>query len=183
MKKTIAIFLVLVIGMVGVFAANNATTDLTLKTTVADIYELIISPDSVLASVTDIHERITAFDNLESVTDKTIVFDAANKSHNLFVSYKSNIKNKATVTTTFNPMAATGLDTKIGYTVVVTDGDTYTVKNNSTNMAASFFTEGDVTHGMRVESVGFMVSINEDDWAVAGKADYEITWTVGLLVQ
>jgi len=43
MKKTIAILLVLVIGMVGVWAANDATADMKLTTEIAEIFKIFVT--------------------------------------------------------------------------------------------------------------------------------------------
>ena len=181
MKKTIAILLVLVIGMTGVFADNNSSADLKLETTVAGKYGLKIATRAVegatlRAKVTDFNDNLT-----EDLLVGEVPFTNEEPKKTLYMNYLSNQKIKATVTTTMNPMASASISTKIGYSVAV-DGVTSLVEVGSgdSSVPITFIDEGSVVNGMRVESKGFTITMDEDEWLAATAADYTTTWTVTL---
>jgi hypothetical protein len=181
MKKTIAILLVLVIGMAGVFAVNNNTADLELKTTVAGKYGLKIASRAVTG--TTLGDKVTDFN--DNLTGELLVgevpFTNEDLTETLYMNYLSNQKIQATVTTTMNPMASGSVSTKIGYSVAV-DGATSPVEVGSGDSAVpiTFIDEGSVVNGMRVESKEFTITMDEDEWLAATAADYTTTWTVTL---
>jgi len=85
MKKTIAILLILVIGMVGVFAAidapdpNSVDTKLTLKTSVSSILETKLLTTKLSALTRAAFETDTSSTNLNG-KDVTVARGDANKS-------------------------------------------------------------------------------------------------------
>lgn len=182
MKKTIAILLVLVIGMAGVFAANNSTADLALKTNVPGKYGLKIASRAVTgatlgAKVTDFNDNLTG-----ALLVTEVLFTDQDLTETLYMNYLSNQKVKATVTTTMNPMASGSVSTKIGYSVAV-DGATAPVEVGSgdSSVSITFIDEGSVVNGMRVESKAFTITMDSDEWLAASAAtDYSTTWTVTL---
>lgn len=124
MKKTIAILLVLVIGMVGVWAGtfdsytNNGSADLELTTSVAHRYGLKIGTRAVTganlgALVTD----FLTFPVANTVT--SVPFTEDELSEVLYVNYMNNSKGSTTISTTMSPMFSSSTDTKIGYSVTI----------------------------------------------------------------
>jgi hypothetical protein len=184
MKKTIAILLVLVIGMAGVFAANNSTADLALKTNVPGKYGLKIASRAVTgatlgAKVTDFNDNLTG-----ALLVTEVLFTDQDLTETLYMNYLSNQNIQATVTTTMNPMASGSVSTKIGYSVAV-DGATAPVEpvevgSGDSSVSITFIDEGSVVNGMRVESKAFTITMNSDEWLAATAADYTTTWTVTL---
>jgi hypothetical protein len=199
MKKTIAILLILVIGMVGVFAANNSTHDLKLSTTVAAKYGLVISTSKAQATDPDpVTETpgVTLVESFAGLSSKaSVIFEDTNNSGPLYVNYMTNQRILATVTTTMHPLSpvvpengSNDVTTKIGYTVTVVGGDTggqtnvtYSVASSSLGVSATFITESAITDGLRVNSREFSIALNEADWAAASATQYSTTWTVTLL--
>ncbi|WP_320121718.1 hypothetical protein [uncultured Sphaerochaeta sp.] len=183
MKKTIAILLVLVIGMAGVFAANNSTADLELKTTVAGKYGLKIATRAVTganlgAKVTDFNDNLTG-----ALLVGEVPFTNEDLTETLYMNYLSNQKIQATVTTAMDPMASESgaVTTKIGYSVAINGGDTVEVGSDDSAVSITFIDEGSIVNGMRVESKEFTITMDEDEWlAAAAATDYTTTWTVTL---
>ncbi|MDN5334425.1 MAG: hypothetical protein PWP59_1687 [Sphaerochaeta sp.] len=179
MKKTIAILLVLVIGMAGVFAA---TADLELTTTVDGKYGLKIASRAVTganlgALVTDFNDNLTGTSLVSQVP-----FTDEDLTETLYMNYLSNQKIQATVTTTMAPMASESVSTKIGYSVAVNGVATpVEVDSEDTAVPITFIDEGSVVNGMRVESKEFTITMDKDEWlAAAAATDYTTTWTVTL---
>jgi len=189
MKKTIAILLILVIGMVGVFAANNNSTDLKLAATVSGKYGLKIATSGV--SGVTLAEKVSSFTTgLTEVTTQD--FDDENLTATLYVNYMTNQKIKAAVTASMYALESANTSTPIGYTVTSTYGGsdvTTTVSNEdlerdlSTPKTIKLFEETAETNAMRVISQAFKIDIAELDWnAATADEDYTTTWTVDLTV-
>lgn len=180
MKKTIAILLVLVIGMVGVWA-NNATADLELTTSVAGKYGLKIASRAVTgatlgALVTDFNDNLVG-----ELLVSEVPFTDTDLTETLYINYLSNQKIQATVTTTMNPMSSVDTSTNIGYSVTVGTGTPVVVGKAASSVAITFIDEGSETNGMRVVGQDFTINMNADDWLAATAAEnYTTTWTVTL---
>jgi len=179
MKKTIAILLVLVIGMVGVWAANDNSTDLTLNSTVSGKYGLKIDATGVAGAT--LAEKITSFNGLTEVTSTS--FTDTDLTETLYVNYMSNQKIQATVTTTMLPMSSNTVTSKIGYAVTVAGASAIDVAADAASaVAITFIDDGEVINGMRVVSKAFTIDVDSTEWQAAGAAtDYTTTWTVVLL--
>jgi len=183
MKKAIAILLILVIGMVGVFAdVDTATDTLKLYTKIEPRYGLVISDSAATGDST--LDLLTSFEDLtpiEKVGFMTTENDSF-ESDSLYVNYMTNQNILATVTTTMLPLSSGTLTTKIGYKVTV-DGvtDPYVVANNSSGVLVKFIEESTTTEGMRVATKKFSILLDEGDWNLANAAnEYFTTWTVEL---
>ena len=180
MKKTIAILLVLVIGMVGVWA-NNSTADLILKTDITGKYGLKI--DAAGVSGSNLGEKITSFKDLTEVSEITFDDSEGGLTTILYVNYMSNIKNKAKISTSMLPLTA-GLDTEIGYTVVAGTTTVGVEAFEEEPVEIVFLEETALANGMRVSSQEFSITLNSVDWqAAAADTIYTTTWTVNLSVE
>ncbi len=180
MKKTIAILLVLVLAGVGLFAANNATADLELNTSVAGRYEIKVSSAAVTGAT--LGARLTSFAGLVAVS--SVTFTEQDLTETLNVSYLTNQKIKATVTVAAWPMKSEtqGVDTEIGYNVTVgTNAAIPVAKEIANAVEITLYDEGSVTNGMRVISQSFKVDMIEDDWTAAtADTTYKTDWTITL---
>jgi hypothetical protein len=180
MKKTIAILLVLVIGMVGVFANNN-TANLELSTSVAGKYGLKIASRAVTgatlgALVTDFNDNLVG-----EILVSEVPFTDSNLTATLYINYLSNQKIQATVTTTMDPMSSADTSTKIGYSVTVGTDTPVVVGKAASSVPVTFIDEGSEINGMRVVGQAFTIDMNYDDWLAATAAtNYTTTWTVTL---
>ncbi len=190
MKKTIAILLVLVIGMVGVFAvsvygayANDGDDTLTLTTTIAGRFGLKIATAAVAGDTTG--AKITSFLGLTSKTN--VPFTEEDLTETLNVNYMNNQKGTMTISTTIAPLVAsvtvgevTSEVDSLGYTVNV--GSTSYTVNDTTPSATVTFLTTPVT-GMTIGAVPFTVTIASEDWLNAAADElYTTTWTVNLSV-
>lgn len=167
MKKTIAILLVLVIGMVGVFAADPspATASLQLQTSVGLIFQTkLVATTNKLTPV-----NVTNFDAASTLLTEQIVDTLTRDFGYLYI--KSNNKPGYDLDITGSPLTSGSLDTDINYILTATAGsdsaklDTLTTANN-TKYTSSVFAALDVTE--------FVVSVvlNETDFAAALVGDY-----------
>jgi hypothetical protein len=91
MKKTIAILLVLVIGMVGVWAADDPAATLNLKTTIDEVNRIAITTGSTYAFDTVSTENPEA-----SILNHTVAFSTAAVDIG-YIHYKTNNANGVTV--------------------------------------------------------------------------------------
>lgn len=177
MKKTIAILLVLVIGMVGVWAANDNDTTLMLNSTVSGKYGLKIDSTGVTGAT--LSEKIASFNNLTEVASTS--FNDGDLTETLYVNYMSNQKIKATVTTSMLPMSSNTVTSKIGYGVTVGTTTTEVPADAESGVAITFIEDAVEINGMRVVSQAFTINVDSTEWQAAGAAaDYTTTWTVTL---
>lgn len=181
MKKTIAILLVLVIGMVGVFAANVNQDTLQLTSQVSGKYGLKIA--TAAATGANLGALITSFGDLTEVS--STLFTDNDLTETVYINYMSNIKNKATVTTTMTPMISQTVATQIGYSVIVGGTVPHEVsagtEESPVTLDVTFIEDAEVMNGMRVVSKSVKIDVDSAEWQAAGAAtDYTTTWTVNL---
>lgn len=184
MKKTIAILLVLVIGMVGVWAAsiyddleNDTEEKLILTTTVNPRYGLKIANEGIFGG--SLGQKIAAFIGLEPIT--TVLFSESDLTETLYMNYLNNQKGYVTISTSMTPMVSSTGSDSIGYKVTINGNDTE-VSKSETGKSITFISEGSAAvTGMRVASKEFIITMDSHEWmAASAGTDYETTWTVTL---
>ena len=140
MKKTIAILLILVIGMVGVFAAVSPM-DLHLKTTVTAIHEMRITADENTPSwLTDIFtDGVQTFEASDSVygtamTPKEISFNTTAAQIVGYLHVRTNSRTAVMVSITAEPLesVASGSTDVINYVVSNATGNVFDTSDDTT---------------------------------------------------
>jgi hypothetical protein len=181
MKKTIAILLILVIGMVGVFAEGNdpptpatleSSKTLKLTTTVQQLTGFKVTQEAI--DVNDIHDYSkfaglyergsVAVNTAGTMTDKAYLTVANNSTTPFSIGVKG------------SELSATGISTKIQYTYAVGS------VTNGTSLATdavegAVFTKalsvtGSTTHGMQITSQEITVKVNQNDFDSAAPGNY-----------
>ncbi len=174
MKKALAILLVLLVAGVA-FGANDASTNLYLQTAVGDQFGVVITTPS--ADPTNKLE----FAELTPVgtSGSPIVFTDTALSKSLEVHLMTNKNSAYTVTVLANPMIASGVTTKIGYTVTPLGGSTFSVLSSSSDVPITLNSIV-ATAGLRFSSKEFTIAMSKADWDLAESGTYSTTWTVNL---
>ena len=186
MKKTIAILLVLVLAVAGLFAAypsNLDSSNLKLTTTVDAVYAVNVSAAQLTGE--DLSEKIASFVAVASgVTEKEI----SNSTTTLYINTVTNKYTQAKISVSAEGLKSTNsnISSTIGYTVsgltVASPTPTSATVLGSDN-ANSFvlFQEASFLNGMRVNSAAFAIDVNTTDWLNASAdADYEADWVITL---
>lgn len=166
MKKTIAILLVLVIGMVGVWAdtfasySNADSANLSLTTAVTHRYGLKIGTRAVTganlgALVTD----FLTFPVANTVT--TVPFTEDDLTEILYLNYMNNSKGSTTINTTMRPMSSASTDTKIGYSVTIDGESAVVVPSILSTVSTPVFEEDGTTPVMDPETTEQQVVVSE----------------------
>jgi hypothetical protein len=188
MKKTIAILLVLVIGMVGVWAANpdftgytnSSSATIDLSTEVAERTGVKIATTGI--SGTAMSEKVSSFLALTQAPD--LVFTDANLDETIYVSYLTNKVATASVKVTATALATetTGVTTEIGYSVSIGGATAIEVPALTSGVELTFYNEASDGNGMRVDSKQVDIVMDYEDWISASADDYyETTWTINLV--
>nr|WP_321295157.1 hypothetical protein [uncultured Sphaerochaeta sp.] len=176
MKKTIAILLVLVIAMAGVWAANNSTSDMKITTTIADIFQIFVTEDNT--AITDWDEYVQA-DVIKDVTssfaDAFSYVASLQARSNRVAGFNIKVKASSLYSTTADKLIK--YEVKIGSTGAAVASDA-TIEGGYTADLSAVTS----TLSATVTGTGSMVTINEDilvkldstDYANAGAAnDYD----------
>lgn len=207
MKKTIAILLILVIGMVGVFAEDwtpdnpggvgKNKADLKLQTTITEKYGLIIADRSVVKGSKG--ENLGDYSTMDQYADfigaSGLISDAvseltfttgADLKKNIYVNFMTNMPNKATVTTTATPLISDVKDDEdnvviMPYTVKVGNGNAVTV-DSASGVSLTFYQEVTTSRALRLGSTAVEIEIAQSTWDLAATGDYEAIWTINLLI-
>lgn len=172
MKKTIAILLILVIGMVGVFADDyNSRTTLELTTDVEQLTGFRITT----TSITDGHDY-SAFTGLTDLT--TVVVDLAGLGEEAYLTAANNSSTQPYKIRVLGvEMSDSDVDTKIRFTFTVGLGEgiesiakkeTYLVEDFTEVMTVS----GTTTNGMQVDSSEITVALIANDFNSAAPGSY-----------
>ncbi|MXI86764.1 hypothetical protein [Sphaerochaeta halotolerans] len=178
MKKTIAILLVLVIGMAGVFAADDASLKLT--TSVGTLTEFKITQEAIGTSDTHDYSKFTALGvrNTSEVSRNSGIADAA------YITVANNSTTDYSIGVKASKLAADGIGTTIGYNVTV---GTVTVAaleplaaSTSTTYTEVIKVVGTAENGLTIASEQITASIitNEYDSAAAGSYEGFIYFNV-----
>ncbi|MDD3904407.1 MAG: hypothetical protein PHO09_12075 [Sphaerochaeta sp.] len=165
MKKTIAILLVLVIGMAGVFAATDAAS-LELKTSVSGFNKIILSATTPSTSTYE------AFNLLAPLTTKTLVYtetegvaDALDVGH---LNYMTNKGVGISLTIAATDFSSEDTETDISYTVKL--GTNTAVVSQTPDVYASLaqstpaITLAAVAEVLTIDSLPISVTINKSSY-------------------
>ena len=172
MKKTIAILLVLVIGMAGVWAGEfDDSKTVKLTTEITPISSLLITT----AQYTDFTDYVTAVDDGAEldivVTKKGLIEDVG------FVSIFSNLRSGYTVSYTVTAMTSgDGTAARyINYSVIIGEDESTEVTTNNATTDSATIKQVSSQSVVEVFSEEIFITISDDfDTAVAGD-DYEGT--------
>jgi hypothetical protein len=169
MKKTIAILLVLVIGMAGVFAADAS---LKLTTTVNTLNEFKITSEPI---GTGNEQNYSAFTALETLEETTVAADGTLGS-DAYLAVANNSTTPFTVGLRASKLTADGINTTIGYTV--TCGDALSVAAvelvdiENEDFTGALEVTGDA-NGVMIDTEAITVSIDQNDFnSAAASEDY-----------
>ncbi len=185
MKKTIAILLILVIGMVGVFAAD--TSKVTLTTTIFSINEMVITAPTATAAgwteYADLSAAVSSFTDYDgSVT--VDAFDSTDTQPVGKLWTRSNNRVGYTVTIKADPLKPTGVDNpnteQIDY--VVSGGELpevgYSTATPPTADADKIYLSQDATAGLHEKSAVIYVKFNSSSAGVSADTyEGDITFT------
>lgn len=167
MKKTIAILLVLAVVMTGVFAATDATLNLT--TIVTD------QLDSKIVSGSTVPANPAAFQAASAQTDQA--FTADTLSADFSYAYMTNKTSAPSVT--FVAAALKSGANVLEYSVAVAGGAAMTVGADGAVIDLGL-ADADVNSGLRVIGKAFTVSIDSGDYAAAPAGNYAADITVNV---
>ncbi|MEA5106611.1 MAG: hypothetical protein VB010_04585 [Sphaerochaeta associata] len=168
MKKTIAILLVLVIGMVGVWADTSpATSALTLTTEIGLIFQSKLVSTANKADTVD----VTGFESLETLLPTQPVDPDTTSFGYLYI--MSNNKPGYTLTITGEALTSTTTTSIINYTLTAGTATYVSSTNASTPLATSTITALDV------DELAVSVDIVEADWnnALTGSYEADVTFS------
>nr|WP_321262719.1 hypothetical protein [uncultured Sphaerochaeta sp.] len=171
MKKTIAILLVLVIGMAGVFAADDASLKLT--TTVNTLNEFKITSVGI---ETGSENDYSAFTGLVPLAETTVAADGTLGS-TAFLAVANNSTTPFKVGLRASKLTASGINTTIGYTVSCGTASSVPAVESanieSANFIAALEVTGTVEHGVEIATEQISVSIDQNDFnSAAASTDY-----------
>ena len=170
MKKTIAILLVLVIGMVGVFAADAT---LSLTTTVAALNEFKITTAAIGANDTHDYSKYAA---LTTQTTTAVTRDGGISS----ASYLTVLNNSTTaynIGVKASRLAATDITTTIGFTVSCGSASNVPALEPADATSSNTYTQalgvtGTVTDGLVIASAPISIIVNANDFNSAAAGSY-----------
>lgn len=171
MKKTIAILLVLVIGMVGVFAAIEGTATSTLKLTTERAIAQYLA-----ITATEFTGNTLASWNTHNATQLTS--DVPVTSGTLaYLNLINNVRTGVNVYVSADQMASTDTtDTtntyKINYTVSVGEGTYTTAATKPTDVKILSATNTKAVAGLFMESYGITASVNAGEFELAPADTY-----------
>jgi hypothetical protein len=170
MKKTIAILLVLVIGMAGVFAADDASLKLT--TTVETLNEFKITSEPI--GTGDEH-NYSAYTALTALPETSVAADGTLGS-SAYLAVANNSTTAFKVGLRASKLTATGINTTIGYTVTCGTASSVAAVELADIESANFIGALEVTgdaNGVMIDTKAITVSINENDFnSAAASPDY-----------
>ncbi len=175
MKKTIAILLILVIGMVGVFAANS-TADLRLKTTVEPIDVMVIVAKGDSLSLTDFTGDATAlpptsgypnqtYSSFTDAADAVTLDDDLSTAQDVGKLYTYSNRRVYRVDITASPLSSAssiqGQDPALMHYEVSANGIINTYKTNGSEQSAVtvFTTSAGGSSGAAIGANGVMISV------------------------
>jgi hypothetical protein len=186
MKKTIAILLILVIGMVGVFAAtynpsNSGEKELKLTTEVVSVQAFKITDDAV-STQDNAHRRFASYTSLDvldevalTLSDSETITDGyipATLSATPYLTVANNSGTGLSIYVKADPLAVTGdgtnIDTEINYNVKI---GSVTIPSNSTFHTSPVMTVTADEDGLLIESKAISVDILADDYDSAKASD------------
>lgn len=169
MKKTIAILLVLVIGMVGVFAADAT---LALTTTIATLNEFKITQAAI--GVNDTH-NYSKFTGLDPRTTTEVSRDNG-MTDPAFITVANNSTTPYEIGVRARKLAAPDITTTIGFSVTVEgvsiDALEPVAADSDSTYKQVISVAGDATNGLAIASKEITVSIVENDYDSAAAGSY-----------
>ena len=175
MAKKIVCVLMMVLMVTGlVFATDPAT--LKLNAGVAEVLQHKFATTGA-----------TTVDGFGSLTEKTVVggLDLANyqtaQSLDVFYNFYTNLSSTVTIEATATPFSATGIETKVGYMLIVGENSTLVDKDNAMTSLTSFLADQEAPLvGSRVLNTEFKsVRMTEADAkAAVASDDYSATITI-----
>ena len=164
MKKTIAILLVLVIGMVGVFAATVGTKDLLLTTTVSPIDSMaIVAADATAPTFPVTGDQFTTFTG--TPVDLTVDNTTSAQTVGKLYTYSNRRVYEVQITATPLSSTAGGSTNYIDYVVsggvdAAAQATTFTTNGASTSTTAVvFYTKSGASAGATVGANGQSISV------------------------
>lgn len=172
MKKTIAILLVLVIGMVGVFAAYSDTETVLLTTTVDPINQMaVVAIDEVLSSYSWPTATLEGSSSIYNTTESALAVDTVTGIESAFVRIaklfaRSNNRGGVNITVDATSLVdsastSTNLDSKhIDYSLKV-----------GSSAAINFINGTKTTTSANVGSLTYVDSVAVDEWGIDVKLD------------
>ncbi len=178
MKKTIAILLILVIGMVGVFAATPADAKLDFKTTVSS-QSVIKITNTAAYDFTDF--VYATFNSLADTVESTVIITESNFGDTVtlgYLNYWSNETTGLSTTVTATILKDRTEDTtntsKIGYVVSLDTDEIVTVLNTAESATAAsptvLITSNTATSTSGSKPINVKVNANDYRLALASTA-------------
>lgn len=168
MKKTIAILLVLVIGMAGVFAADDASLKLT--TTVNTLNEFKITSEAIATGDEHNYSAFTALD----ILPETSVAANGTLGSSAYLAVANNSPSAFEVGLRASKLTATGINTTIGYTVTCGTASAVAAVELADIESAGFIGALEVTgdvDGVMIETEAITVSIDQNDFNSAAASE------------
>lgn len=161
MKKVLVLLFCMIFGSVA-FSASMATDTLGIYLSVAPVHEI-----KVLATVP---ASVVAFNDAVTIGAHTFT-ESPPSVGTYFMVIKTNNKQAVHIDVFFENMKSSRITTQISYTV---SAGTKTVKSTSSGKTRTLFTEaiGFGSHGMRIVSEEFTITLSSTDVAEAIAASY-----------
>jgi len=183
MKKLSLLLAILLIVSFSVSADPDATTDLHIGTVVATDFGVVIHEKSGAIGLED--WPLTAVGTVENPLWLRYDNDGASQDdyRDLRVTIRTNTGNGYKVTATAAPLSASGISTKIGYSVKVgSDPEVSVLKTDNTKSIDLIPQTAKSGNGLQFITNDFKVTLNGSDFDVAEAATYATVWTVDLIV-
>ena len=189
MKKTIAILLILVIGMVGVFAADERTeATVKLETAIAEIVAVGVTEYEAAENAGLSIDSFASYGKFEDDTKDSVTFDTITDMNDFvegqnvaFLHAFSNSTTGATITVSGSEFEATQTSGSTT-TVIGTVPYTLTIPNysNGTILLPSTGAEGNNNQRVYVMNAVIKVAVLQEDVDLAPAADYTSTITFNI---
>ena len=166
MKKTIAILLVLVIGMAGVFAANNSEADMKITTEISEFFKIFVTETNTAIADWDTYTQTV----ITKAVDTTYTTDFGSVA---YVQARSNNVEGYNIKVKASSLYSTTSEALIKYEVKIGDGTVVASNATATGGYNADISSDPTTTSKTIAGTGSLITINEAINVKLNATDYE----------